>query len=129
MTMKLKLKLLELKSASRAEAEVEVVNEILTSCEAPATEDVDAVRVDAEARDDYLPINYTTDASDVEEYDEEDDKEDGVSPDLPDFGSDLDDDDNEDDDEDDFTIQYQRPAGATKCHPQGFHVPGRAKGK
>ncbi|XP_024990668.1 pheromone-processing carboxypeptidase KEX1-like [Cynara cardunculus var. scolymus] len=89
----------------RVEAEAEVVNEILTSYEAPIVEDIDAVQADAEANDDDLPFSSTADAGDVEEDDEENDGEDANSPGFPDSHSDLDDDD-EDDDEDDFTIQY-----------------------
>ncbi|XP_024984041.1 pheromone-processing carboxypeptidase KEX1-like [Cynara cardunculus var. scolymus] len=80
----------------------------------PANDDAkaEAPRVEAEAE--VVNENPTSsDDGDVEEDDEEDDEEDGESPDLPNVGNDLDDDDDEDDD-DKFTIQYQRPTGATK---------------
>ncbi|XP_024965900.1 uncharacterized protein LOC112506102 [Cynara cardunculus var. scolymus] len=79
--------------APRAEADANVVNEIPTSYEALAPEEVDVVRADTKARDDDLPITYATNAGDVEDDDEEDDDENGESPDLPDSDSELDDDD------------------------------------
>ncbi|XP_024958927.1 pheromone-processing carboxypeptidase KEX1-like [Cynara cardunculus var. scolymus] len=75
--------------AQRAEAnEAEVVD--------------DAVRVDAQAQDEDLPITPVTGVGDKE--DDDDDDDDDESPSLPDAGKDLGGDDNEDDDDDDFTI-------------------------
>ncbi|XP_024978957.1 uncharacterized protein LOC112516167 [Cynara cardunculus var. scolymus] len=106
------------KVEAHPKAEVEVADENPTSCEALVVEDVDVVRAGVEAHDEDLPIISTANAGDMEdddEDDEDDEGEDSDSSDLPNAGEDLGNDDDEYDDDHDFTVQYQRPSGTTKC--------------
>ncbi|XP_024963699.1 prothymosin alpha-A-like [Cynara cardunculus var. scolymus] len=103
--------------APRTEAnEAEVVDETITSHEANETEVVDdALRTDAEAHDEDLPITPASDAGD-EEYDNEDNEneDDDESPSLPNAGKYHGGDDDDDDNDDDFMIQYHKPINALK---------------